>query len=171
MAPDILQMLAEGDRKEVARSGDVAVAAAESPETLALVVAALFHDEPAVVSHAAHALMTVAKKNAPLLNPHREALARAYGEEQWELKEQMAKILPQLSFRESEQGRLMEEFDATLRTHKSGIARTCALQAMVDIAAQNNAHAAMARQGLDYAQGHTSKALQARARKLGPLLD
>jgi len=166
----ILDMQAEGDRKEIARATEAAALAEESPTVLATLVAALFHDDPATVSHAAHALMTLAKDHAPLLDPHREALARAYGLDQWEVKEQMAKILPQLGFRRSEQGRLMEEFDETLRHHKSGIARTCALQAMVDMAALDPTHTEAALSALDYAMRKGSKALQARARKLAGTL-
>ncbi|WP_286828630.1 MULTISPECIES: hypothetical protein [Kordiimonas] len=166
----VLDMLAEGDRKDVARAADAAALAEESPTVLATLIAALFHEDPATVSHAAHALMTLAKDNVILLDPHREALARAYGLDQWEVKEQVAKILPRLSFRQSEQGRLMEEFDETLRHHESSIARTCALQAMVDMAALDPAHTEAALSALDYAIRKGSKALQARARQLAATL-
>lgn len=167
---DILALLAEGDRKEIARSGEAAAAAAECPRTLAVLVAALFHNNKTIVSHAAHALMTLAENHLTLLDPHREGLARAYGLEQWEVKEQLAKILPRLPFTPGEQGRLVEEFDETLKGHKSAIARACALEAMVQMARTDARFLPTAREALGYAGNAESKALQARARKLAPLV-
>ncbi len=160
----ILDVLAEGGREDIGRATDAAALAEESPTVLATLIAALFHEDPTIVAHAAHALAILAEKHRMLLDPHREALARAYGLDQLEVKEQMAKILPRLSFRQSEQGRLMEEFDETLRHHEADSARLGALEAMADMAALDPAHTKAALSALDFAMRKGGKPLQALAR-------
>jgi len=163
---DLLDILAVGDRKQVALSGEAAALVIGAPDLVPELIAALHHDNSIIVSHAAHALLTVFKKAAALLRPHGEALLGAYGLQQWEIKEQLAKILPFLPLTNGQRQILICRLEETLKGHKSGIARTCALQAITDLAKSDEAFRTAALAALDFASDQPSKALQARARKL-----
>lgn len=172
MAPGmILSLLAEGQRKEVARSPQVAEMAIGRPDMLPHLIECLWSQQPTVVSHAAHALMTISMDHCTLLAPHTSRLLEAYELEQWEIKEQIAKILPKLRLTEAQAARFLDALRHTLKHHKSGIARTCALQGVVEMAKVNPAFGEAALAALVFASEQGSKALQARARKLAAMLE
>ncbi len=163
---DLLDKLATGERKQVALSGEVAVLVAATPKLLPDLISALSHENPVVASHAAHALFTLACQSKALLEPYASDLLAAYSIDQWEAKEQLAKILPALDLSSAQRRLLAHQLDVTLRSHKSTIARVCALQAIADLARQDKEYISLALTALDYADSQSSKALEARARKL-----
>lgn len=163
---DLLGKLATGERKQVALSGEVAALVVTNPKFLPDLISALYHENPVVVSHAAHALHTVAGQSRALLEPYRSALLAAYSVDQWEAKEQLAKILPTLNLNSVQRDNLAHLLDVTLRGHQSAIARVCALQAIADLARQDKKYIRLALGALDYVNSQSSKALEARARKL-----
>lgn len=163
---DMLDKLATGERKQVALSGEVADLVKGNPKLLPDLILALSHDNPVVVSHAAHALFTLAGMSRALLEPFAADLLAAYSIDQWEVKEQLAKILPTLDLSLVQRKKLAHQLDVTLRGHKSTIARVCALQAITDLARQDKKYISLALGALDYVNSQSSKALEARARKL-----
>lgn len=165
-AGEMLELLAEGERKNVARSGHVAKAVLDHPSLLSDLVAALWSSDRAVVSHAAHALHTISKNSVGFLNRQRSELLAAFELEQWELLEQLAKFLPGLQLTRQERGQLWQRLDHVLRHSNSSIARTCALQAIVDMGLRYPEYRHQTGEALTLALLEGTKAMQARARKL-----
>lgn len=164
---DIFLALAEGKRGAIARSNEVAAHILENPAHMPTLIGALSVTDTIVVSHAAHACLTVYKKSPDLLVPYKNTLlALLEGQNQWELIEQLSKIVPFLACTVEENAALTARLVSIVESGKSSIARTCALQALVDMAALDGIHRQMADKALAYALAHGTKAMQARARKL-----
>ena len=163
---DVLAVLAEGARNEVARAGDVAAAAISHPELIPHLIEALGNADAAIVSHAAQALLKLARLDIGCLLPYRAALITAFELEQWEIQEQVAKILPLLELDTAALARVMTRIDTIFLTSESSIARTCAMQAAVDLAQKHPTLRRDAGLMLTVALTSGSKAMQARARQL-----
>lgn len=164
----ILVALGEGDRKAVARSSEVAGVVIKRPELLTVVIDALGINDQTTVAHAAHALNTVVQEQPQLLEPHADALVRSYNYEQWEVLEQLGKILPKLPLTDAQVQAVADRSQHVFYHHTSAIARVCALQCFMDMAAINPSMKLAADDMLQHALTSESKALQARARKLLP---
>lgn len=163
---DIYEKLAEGERKEVARSIEVAHSAVVAPEMLPHLIDLLAVDNPTIVSHAAHALMTVSRIDLALLVPHKSALVRALASNQWEVQEQLGKIIPSMPLDSAEQAMVWARFHEIFYQAKSSIARTCALQALVDMGNHFEAYRGNVSDVIVYAMEEGTKAMQARARNI-----
>lgn len=164
---DILRELAEGKRGAVARSSAVAAYVLEHPAELSNLIAALSLRDAIVVSHAAHAMLTVFKRAPDLFQEHRDALlAILQKQDQWEVIEQLSKILPHLGLGAADRHKLLVRLQTLFEEHRSSIARTCALQAIVDMADLDDAFDDAATAALKLALETGSKAMQARARNL-----
>lgn len=165
---EISLLLAEGSRGSVAQSGKVPQAVVEDPALLETLIDCLQSDNATIVSHAAHALLTVSNMRLNLLAPHTDTLLAVLERDQWEILEQLAKILPQLELSGAQRDRLTERLKTVFYQGRSSIARTCALQALVDMAHEDAAIRADAGEALAFALENGSKAMQARARRLLP---
>lgn len=163
---EIMEMLAEGERKAVAKSKAVAMAVLANPKTVKILVDALSSSNPTIVSHAAHALLTVFRKKPSLLKPFADQLLRAFQRNQWEILEQLAKILPGLDLPKPKQRTLVARLEQIFYQGKSSIARTSALQALNDLGAQHQVWRDRSGKAMKFAFEQGSKAMQARARKL-----
>lgn len=163
---EIMTMLAEGQRKAVANSTVVAKLVLKSPEHVGTLVDALSSPNTTIVSHSAHALLTVFKNNPALLQPFSKQLLAAFQQGQWETLEQLAKILPGLNLSPPQQKTFLQRLEAVFYQDTSSIARTGALQALDDMARHHKAFRQASGRALKYALEEGSKAMQARARKL-----
>ena len=163
---DMYEQLAEGERKAVARSTEVARRVVADPSLLPCLIDFLLSENTIVVSHAAHALLTVSKRHINLLEPHKGELISVLSSEQWEVQEQLGKILPRLSLDKPQQVTVWERFQDIFYNGTSSIARTCALQALVDMGTNAEAYRGKAGKVIAYALENGSKAMQARARNL-----
>ncbi len=163
---EIMTMLAEGQRKAVANSTIVAKIVLNSPDHVQTLVDALSSPNKTIVSHAAHALLTVFRKNPSLVQPFAKQLLAAFGRGQWETLEQLAKILPGLKLSPPQQKTLLQRLEAVFYKDTSSIARTGALQALDDMARHHAAFRQASGRALKFAMEEGSKAMQARARKL-----
>lgn len=162
---EIMEMLAEGERKAIAKSTAVAKAVLNNPKLVKTLVDALSSTNTTIVSHAAHALLTVFRKNPELLMPFVDQLMRAFKRDQWEILEQLAKILPGLDMPEPKQRSLVIRLEQVFYDSPSSIARTCALQALNDLGAQHQVWRDRSAKAMKFAFEHGSKAMQARARR------
>lgn len=163
---DIMEMLAEGERKAVVKSTAVAKAVLANPKLVKIVVDALSSANPTIVSHAAHALLTVFRKNPLLLKPFADQLLAAFMGNQWEILEQLAKILPGLDLPKPKQRTFVERLEQVFYQGQSSIARTSALQALNDLGVQHKVWSDRSTKAIKFAFEQGSKAMQARARKL-----
>lgn len=164
---DIIATLAEGKRGSVARASDVMHYVRGKPEALGSLIEALSSSDATVVAHAAHACLSIFKACPDRLLPYRKALlAVLLQRDQWELIEQLTKILPQLGYSDEERQGLSARLMDVVENGASSIARTCALQGLVDLAAIDELYEANASQAIEYALESGTKAMKARARKL-----
>lgn len=164
---DIIGALSEGKRGAIARSADVAAYVAENPDELKTLVYALSYDDSTVVAHAAHALNSVFKHKPKILEPYKEDLLELLlSRDQWELTEQLCKVVPHLGCTSDELLILMEHLTELVKTGKSSIARTCALQAIADIAEIYPIYHEQVNEVFAFAMQHGTKAMQARVRNL-----
>ncbi len=162
----LLELLAEGERKAVANSTAVARAVLANPAHVKVLVDALSSANATIVSHAAHALLTVFKKNPALLKPFASQLLKAFKRDQWEVLEQLAKILPGLELPPAQQKTFVQRLEQVFYQGTSSIARTCALQALDDIAGRQKKWRATSDKAMKFALEEGTKAMQARARTL-----
>ena len=163
---EILLALANGDRKEVARSTEVAHQIIADPSLMPYLMEGLIHGDETTRSHAAHACLTISQENLELLEAVKDTLITALMADQWELLEQMAKILPQLDLDAHDVALVAGRLGDVFEDSKSSIARTCALEAMVHLSDQYPALKGASEAMLQYALEEGTKAMQARARKL-----
>lgn len=163
---EIMEMLAEGERKAIAKSTAVALAVLANPLMTKILVDALSSPNPTIVSHAAHALLTVFRKNPALLKPFADQLMKAFKRDQWEILEQLAKILPGLDLPKPKQRTLVDRLEQIFYDSPSSIARTSALQALDDLGAQHKVWRERSTKAMKFAFEQGSKAMRARARKL-----
>ncbi len=163
---DIVAALSEGKRGAVARSTDVANYVIAEPTNLANLIDALSVEDSIVVSHAAHACLTIFEIRCDLLVPYKQhLLSILLQRDQWELIEQLSKIIPHLGCTSAEGNALWIRLLSIVENGRSSIARTCALQALADMADLDPVYEPYAARAIHYALEKGTKAMQARARK------
>ncbi|MEM8987474.1 MAG: hypothetical protein AAGC95_12205 [Pseudomonadota bacterium] len=164
---EIAALLQEGDRKEVARAGDVAAHVLAHPEAAGALLDCLKDGDATVKSHAAHALMQVAKADPDVLQAHVDRIFKEMGPDtQWEVREQFSKIVARLQLTK-EQGKEAARLFSLYMKDKSSIVRTCALQGVYDLAEAGLYPRDKAKDFISHPLAHGgSKAMAARARKL-----
>jgi hypothetical protein len=158
--------LEEGDRRIPAAAGAVADRVLADTALLPDLIDLLDDDNTAVVSHAAHAAMQISAKIPALFDPHVEQLiGQLEALRQWEIGEQLPKILIRVNLTEIQAGRI----GRILRIHlgsEFNIVAACSLQGIVDLARDGRIAALVASEALDLALMSERKALSARARRL-----
>ena len=158
--------LAEGDRRVVGAAGAVADQVRRDPDLVAELVGLLDDDDAAVVAHAAHAMMQVAGDNSAVFDPLADMLLdRLQQPRQWEIGEQLPKILVRLPLSATQSARLYEILLANMR-NRSNIVAACSLQGIADLARDGRVDRGRTQAALDAALGSDRKALSARARRL-----
>ena len=164
--PRLRDRLAESDRRLPGAAGSVAGLVIDDPDLVGELIACLDNADPAVVAHAAHAAMQVSARRPSLFDIHIEGLiVRLKALKQWEIGEQLPKILVRLPLSSEQAGRLYGILCINLES-RFNIVAACSLQAVVDLAGDGLIDAARARETLDRALASDRKALSARARKL-----
>lgn len=162
----IRDRLSEGDRRVPAAASSVADAVIDDPDLVEPLLECLGDSDPAVVSHAAHAAMQVSARQPSLFDAHIEdlmALLKALN--QWEIGEQLPKILVCLPLSREQSRRLHDILNDNLDS-RFNIVAACSLQAVVDLARDGLIDRGRARRTLDTALASDRKALSARARRL-----
>lgn len=163
---DVMEMLAEGQRNAVANSTKVAMMALANPALVKTLVDALSSPNKTVASHAAHATYTIFRKNPGLLKPFARQLLDIFRREQWEVVQQLAKVLPGLNLAGPQQKTFVARLEQVFYDGTSSFARASALQALNDLGKQHAKWGAASTRALRFALENGSKAMQARARKL-----
>lgn len=164
---DVIGALAEGKRGAVARSTEVANYILQSPAEVSTLIEALQVSDEVIVSHAAHAIHTIFQINSALLVPHKDILLTILLEnDQWEIIEQLCKIMPFVGCSDSQIAMLTDHLLTVVVEGKSSIGRTCALEAIVRVAEAESFYVPKADGALKFALEKGTKAMQARARRL-----
>lgn len=160
------KQLAAGQRGEIGEAALVARDILQTPQLAMAVIAALEDDDPAVVAHAAHALMQVWLDEPAIFDVHVEKLLDLYeAGTQWEIGEQLSKILVGCTLTEHQTDRLVDALLNNLQ-NKSNIVAACALSGLAVLADRGAISARICDAAIDAALNSPRKALAARARKL-----
>jgi len=164
---DIWVALAEGKRGAIARSSDVAAYIINHPAEMRTLIDAASCEDVVVVAHAVHALLTVFQHDPDLVKAFKtDLLALLLTCDQWEVIEQMCKVAPHLQCSSAEIDKLVRRLFMVVKQSRSSIARTCSLQALVDIVELYPDYQVQADEAMTFALEHGTKAMQARARNL-----
>ena len=166
MGTELRDRLAQGDRRIVGAAGSVADQVLQGDARLLDVINLLEDDDTSVVAHAAHALMQIAMAEPARFDAHTDRLLDLLeNPRQWEIGEQLPKILVRAALTDIQAERLAGILEAN-SGNKSNIVAACSLQGIVDLARDGRIKASVAHRLIDLALSSDRKALAARARKL-----
>ena len=166
MSANLRDRLKEGDRRVVGAAGAVADQVRQNAALLPELISLLDDDDEAVVAHTAHALMQAAMERPALFDPFVDTLLdRLAAPKQWEIGEQLPKILVRAALSDAQAARLFGILKANIH-NRSNIVAACSLQGIVDLAGDGRITVAAAEEALAVALSSERKALAARARRL-----
>lgn len=164
--PSLEEMLRGGDRREISVATEAAAIARNDPALVEKLVGWLLAKDAILRSRAAWALKEISKTNPERLQPHKKRfLSDVARIDQWEVQEQLCKILPRLRLTVPELSRAVRIAYACL-AHPSGIVRSSGLQALSELADQDPEVQPQVLTLLRQALLDGSPAMQARAQKI-----
>ena len=166
-ANGLARALALGDRRTIGDAPTVAEAVAADPARLPELVGCLFDEDAGVRMRAADALERVSRGNARPLDAFAEhLLTDAAAIEQAEVRWHLAQILPRLTLTDEQRGRAVALLGEWFEHSASRIVQTSALQAMVDLAANEPDLRPVAADMLGRAMRSGVPSLAARAKRI-----
>ncbi len=133
----ILRKLEGGDRRSIGRSDEVVAEALARPVLFKVLITGLSATDALLRMRAADALEKISVVQPDYLQPHKVFLIKmAAASAQKEVRWHLAQMLPRLKLNEKERRRVA---DIMLRylSDGSSIVKTCAMQALADIAIQS----------------------------------
>jgi hypothetical protein len=162
----ILRKLQGGDRRSCGRTAEVVEEIRNNPRLLPKLVRGLTFEDPLVRMRAADALEKVTRTRPDRLPLFKKILLRLATESgQQEIRWHLAQILPRLPLAADERRALVATFRAYLRD-QSSIVKTCALQALADLAVADSSLRRTVRATIRARMVDGTPAMQARGRKL-----
>lgn len=164
---DPLKLLAIGDRRTTGKSDEVARAVLRDPALFDVVFDAMWQSEDAGVRmRAADVCEAVTRTRPELLVPHKRALLKHVSQvEQQEVRWHYCQMLPRVRLTPLERRRAFAQLK-TFSNDKSGIVRTFALQAMFDLAQQDQSLCEETREWIVIQMENGTPAVKSRGRKL-----
>lgn len=127
-------MLRGGDRRSIGCSNQIARDISRNPKLFARVFAAILSHDPVIRMRAADAVEKATRDHPELLEPHKRAvLQNISGIKQQEVRWHVAQLLPRLQLTSKQHSRAVSILLNYLKD-KSSIVRTCAMQALADLA-------------------------------------
>lgn len=162
----ILTLLAGGDRRSIGRANEVAAMAEAEPALLAVLLSGMSDPDPLIRMRCADAAEKVTLRHPRRLQPHKAVLLGALSlVDQPELRWHVAQMLPRLDLSTAEQQRVFTTLDLFLGD-ASSIVRTCALQALHDLALKHPRWRPDATRRIEEHAASGTPAMKARGRKL-----
>jgi len=169
-ALDLAAMLSGGDRRSIGRSDEAAALAIADLATRLELVRLLDSTDPLVRMRAADALEKVSREAPELLRVFRALFLRMAGpERQPEVRWHLAQIIPRLSLNADERARAVEALRHYLEEDGSAIVQTWALNAIVEIAREDERFGTLAESLLQ--EGLESRHASVRSRSRALLLE
>lgn len=164
--PDVFDLLRIGDRRTLGKSTYVASLVQRKPSLAAELVNAILSKDKTAGAHAAHALLEVTQTDPEIIRPlRRRLLFEISAVDQWEVREQLCKVLPRLRLGPKERNMAAGIFVRYL-ADKSSIVGACALQGLADLAMIDPKRKPATRKLIEAAERSGTPAVRARARKL-----
>jgi len=166
LAATILAKLEGEDRRSLGRSAEVVRQVLQDRSSMAALIQGLRSADPIVRMRAADALEKVTRARPDWLGPFKTTLLWLAAESsQQEVRWHFAQVLPRLRCSPRERRAVVSTLLVYLQDHSS-IVRTCALQALADVAMTVPTLRAMARTTIEAAMADGTPAMRARGRKL-----
>jgi len=129
--------LGGGDRRSIGRSNEVVADVLADPSLFDLIFDAIASDDPLIRMRAADAVEKITARRPELLRPHkRRLLSELAAIPQQEVRWHVAQMIPHLQLSARERRRAAEIVESYL-DDRSGIVRTCAMQALAELAADD----------------------------------
>lgn len=154
------------DRRSIGRANEVVDDVLADPRLFAAVFAAFHDEQPVVRMRAADAIEKVSRERPELLDPHAEALlAIAATTRDTEVRWHAAQLLGRAPLAAAHRSRVVEVLLGYL-DDASGIVKTCAMQALADLADEDQELTARIVPLLEQLTATGSPAMRARGRKL-----
>jgi len=166
LSKSLLERLAGGDRRSIGRSDEVAALVLKRPALFAELMDGLRAEDPLVRMRAADAAEKVSLKRPDLLAPFKARLLNLLeAATEQEVRWHLAQMLPRLPLTRRERLRAASALGRYLED-RSSIVKTCALQALVEIAAKEESLQPEVKALLQKAVRTGTAAMKARSRKL-----
>lgn len=162
----ILFRLEGGDRRSIGQSNEVVADVLADPSLFAAVFAGMLAESPLVRMRSADAIEKITRRHPEYLLPYKTAMVEQVARiVQQEVRWHVAQKLPRLEWSSDELaqvlGLLLEYLD-----ERSSILRTCAMQALADLARCNPTLRPTVVARLQHLTGRGTPAMRARGRKL-----
>lgn len=161
-----LEKLTGGDRRSIGRANEVVKLVLAQPVLFSHLIEALHAADPLVRMRAADAAEKVSLKRPDLLRPFKTRLLRLLEQaDQQELRWHLAQMVPRLSLTAQDRVRA----GSALRNYlsdRSSIVKTCALQALAEIAEKDESLLSQTKALLEDSLRTGTAAMKARARRL-----
>jgi hypothetical protein len=163
--------LGGGDRRSIGRSEEVVADVLADPTLFDLIFDAIASDDPLIAMRAADAVEKITARRPDLLRPHKRRLLTEFAAiPQQEVRWHVAQMLPRLSLSASERRQVADIVESYL-DDRSGIVRTCAMQALAEVAVDDPELRARAVPLLRRLTRDGTPAMRARGRRLLAELD
>jgi len=163
---NLLKKLTGGDRRSIGQSNDVAALVLKQPHLFGELIHGQRAADPLVRMRAADAAEKVSRKQPELLRPFKRELMHLLEEtSEQELRWHLAQMVPRLPLTTKERLRATAAFRRYLGD-RSSIVKTCAMQALADIAAKDESLLLETKALLQESMKSGTAAMKARGRKL-----
>jgi hypothetical protein len=163
---NVHEALAGGDRRSIGRATEVVAAVLAEPALLPALAEGLDHPDPLVRMRCADALEKVTARRWSALRPYKERLLSLLARsDQQEVRWHLAQMVPRLELSREEQHVAVAQLWRYL-DDRSRIVRTCALQALADLAMREAALRPRVVALVEECIRSGSPAMQSRGRKL-----
>jgi len=163
---NILGLLEGGDRRSIGRADQVAATVSKNQALFPELIKGCWSEDPLVRMRTADATEKITRKNPHLLRPYKKDLLGLMAEaKQQELRWHLAVMVPRLRLN-SKELQLVHSLLSSYMEDRSSIVKTCALQALADLAADHPSMRAGVIETLRQATRNGTPAMKARSRKL-----
>jgi hypothetical protein len=168
---EVLSMLEEGDLRSIGQVPEVIKLVADQPELFGKVIQAMAHPDPGVKMRASDAVEKISRAKPDHLQPYKDFLLKQVAvSDQQEVRWHLAQIVPRLELTPAERVKVAEGFFSFLED-SSKIVQTNALQALVDLAWEDDDLFRRVRAAVEELANTGSPAVKNRAGKLFLQLD
>jgi HEAT repeat protein len=163
---DLLRKLGGSDRRSIGPADEVAREISSDPKLFAQVFEAVFFPDPVVRMRAADAIEKATREHPQLLQPYKRKILKSMAAiDQQEVRWHVALMLPRLNLTATERDLAFSILLDYLES-RSSILRTCAMQGLADLAAQDAKLRKRVVPLLESLAENGSAAMRARGRKL-----
>lgn len=162
----VLQKLGGGDRRSIGRSDEVVAEVLAEPSLFGPLFEGLLQPDPLIRMRSADAIEKITRQHPAYLQPYKTQLIQQVAHiDQQEVCWHVAQLFSRLELTPNERPAVLHVL-STYLNHPSKIVKTCAMQALADLAEQDAALQPSIVAQLETLTASGSPAMQSRGRKL-----